>query len=228
MNVRTVPLRPFDGQRPGTSGLRKKVTVFQQPGYVESFVQSLFDVLPERAGKTLVVGGDGRYYNEEAIQTILRLAAANGFGRALVGRAGLLSTPAASNVIRSRPADGGIILSASHNPGGPDGDFGIKYNVANGGPAPEKLTEAVYARTREVDRYLTLDAPAVDLTRTGASTLGNMRIEVIDPVADYAALMQRLFDFDRLRALFASGRFRMCFDAMHAITGPYAREILEG
>ena len=227
MNVRTVPLRPFDGQRPGTSGLRKKVTVFQQPGYVESFVQSLFDVLPERAGKTLVVGGDGRYYNEEAIQTILRLAAANGFGRALVGRAGLLSTPAASNVIRSRPADGGIILSASHNPGGPDGDFGIKYNVANGGPAPEKLTEAVYARTREVDRYLTLDAPAVDLTRTGASTLGNMRIEVIDPVADYASLMQRLFDFDRLRALFAGGRFRMCFDAMHAITGPYAKDILE-
>ncbi|HTT11230.1 MAG TPA: alpha-D-glucose phosphate-specific phosphoglucomutase [Burkholderiaceae bacterium] len=227
MNVRTVPLRPFDGQQPGTSGLRKKVTVFQQPGYVESFVQSLFDVLPAPAGKTLVVGGDGRFFNEEAIQIILRLAAANGFARALVGREGLLSTPAASNVIRSRPADGGIILSASHNPGGPDGDFGIKYNVANGGPAPEKLTEAVYARTKEIDRYLTLDAPAVDLRRTGASTLGDMRIEVIDPVADYAALMQRLFDFDRLRTLFAGGRFRMCFDSMHAITGPYATEILE-
>jgi phosphoglucomutase len=227
MNIRTVPLQPFEGQRPGTSGLRKKVPVFQQPGYVESFVQSLFDVLPERDGKTLVVGGDGRYFNEEAIQIILRLAAANGFARVLVGRDGLLSTPAASNVIRSRAADGGIILSASHNPGGPDGDFGIKYNVANGGPAPEKLTEAIYARTRTIDRYLTLDAPALDLRRTGASQLGNMRIEVIDPVTDYATLMQRLFDFDRLRALFAGGRFRARFDAMHAITGPYAKEILE-
>src|SRR5262245_50452939 len=172
MNVRTVPLRPFAGQRPGTSGLRKKVPVFQQPGYVESFVQSLFDVLPEHVGKTLVVGGDGRYYNEEAIQIILRLAAANGYARVLVGRDGLLSTPAASNVIRSRAADGGIILSASHNPGGPDGDFGIKYNVANGGPAPEKVTEAIYARTRTIDRYLTVDAPALDLRRTGASQLG--------------------------------------------------------
>jgi len=227
MNVRTVPLRPFDGQRPGTSGLRKKVPVFQQPGYVESFVQSLFDVLPDRAGKTLVVGGDGRYFNDAAIQIILRLAAANGFARALVGRNGLLSTPAASNVIRSRAAYGGIILSASHNPGGPEGDFGIKYNVSNGGPAPEKVTEAIYARTKEIDRYLTVDAPDLDIGRVGTSQLGAMRIEVIDPVADYATLMQRLFDFDRLRALFASGRFRMCFDAMHAITGPYAKDILE-
>src|SRR5262252_1747820 len=158
MNARTVPLKPFDGQRPGTSGLRKKVTVFQQPGYVESFVQSLFDVLPERAGKTLVVGGDGRYFNEEAIQIILRLAAANGFGRALVGREGLLSTPAASNVIRSRKADGGIILSASHNPGGPDGDFGIKYNVANGGPAPESVTAVIAERARTIERYRISDA----------------------------------------------------------------------
>jgi phosphoglucomutase len=227
MNVRTVPLRPFAGQRPGTSGLRKKVTVFQQPGYVESFVQSLFDVLPETTGKTLVVGGDGRYYNTQAIQVILRLAAANGFARVLVGRDGLLSTPAASHVIRSHAADGGIILSASHNPGGPEGDFGIKYNVANGGPAPEKLTEAIYARTQTIDRYLTIDAPALDLTRTGASELSGMHIEVIDPVADYAALMQRLFDFDRIRALLTAGHFRMCFDAMHAITGPYAHEILE-
>src|SRR5262245_42338848 len=227
MNVRTVPLRPFAGQRPGTSGLRKKVPVFQQPGYVESFVQSLFDVLPDRAGKTLVVGGDGRYFNDAAIQIILRLAAANGFARALVGRNGLLSTPAASNVIRSRAAYGGIILSASHNPGGPEGDFGITYNVSNGGPAPEKVTEAIYARTKEIDRYLTVDAPDIDIGRIGTSQLGDMRIEVIDPVADYASLMQRLFDFDRLRALFASGRFRMCFDAMHAITGPYAKDILE-
>jgi len=227
INVRTVPLQPFAGQRPGTSGLRKKVTVFQQPGYVESFVQSLFDVLPERAGRTLVVGGDGRYFNEEAIQIILRMAGANGFARVLVGRDGLLSTPAASHLIRSRAADGGIILSASHNPGGPDGDFGIKYNVANGGPAPEKLTEAVYARTQQIDRYLTIDAPAVDLRRTGASQVGNMHVEVIDPVADYAALMQRLFDFDRMRGLLTSGHLRLCFDAMHAVTGPYAKEILE-
>jgi phosphoglucomutase len=227
MNVRTVPIRPFAGQRPGTSGLRKKVPVFKQPGYVESFVQSLFDVLPDRAGKTLVVGGDGRYYNVEAIQTILRLAAANGFARVLVGRDGLLSTPAASHLIRSRAAYGGIILSASHNPGGPEGDFGIKYNVANGGPAPEKVTEAVYVRTQTIDRYLTLDAPPIDLGHIGSSNLGDMRIEVIDPVADYADLMERLFDFNRLRSLLGSGRFRMCFDAMHAITGPYAKEILE-
>jgi phosphoglucomutase len=227
MNVRNVPVRPFDGQRPGTSGLRKKVPVFQQAGYVESFVQSLFDVLPDRAGKTLVLGGDGRYFNDTAIQIILRLAAANGFGRVLVGRNGLLSTPAASNVIRSRAAYGGIILSASHNPGGPEGDFGIKYNVSNGGPAPEKVTEAVYARTKQIDRYLTVDAQDVDIGRVGKSQLGDMHIEVIDPVADYATLMQRLFDFDRLRALFAGGRFRMCFDAMHAITGPYAKDILE-
>ena len=227
MNVRNVPVRPFDGQRPGTSGLRKKVPVFQQPGYVESFVQSLFDVLPDHAGKTLVLGGDGRYFNDTAIQIILRLAAANGFGRVLVGRNGLLSTPAASNVIRSRAAYGGIILSASHNPGGPEGDFGIKYNVSNGGPAPEKVTEAVYARTKQIDRYLTIDAQDVDIGRVGTSQLGDMHVEVIDPVADYATLMQRLFDFDRLRALFAGGRFRMCFDAMHAITGPYAKDILE-
>jgi phosphoglucomutase len=227
MNVRTVPLRPFADQRPGTSGLRKTVPVFQEPGYVESFVQSLFDVLPDRDGKTLVVGGDGRYYNAEAIQTILRLAAANGFARVLVGRDGLLSTPAASHVIRSRAAYGGIILSASHNPGGPEGDFGIKYNVSNGGPAPEKITEAIFARTQKIDRYLTFEGPPVDLAHVGASNLGGMRIEVIDPVADYADLMQRLFDFDRLRSLLGSGRFRMCFDAMHAITGPYAKEILE-
>jgi phosphoglucomutase len=227
MNIRTVPLRPFAGQRPGTSGLRKKVTVFQQPGYVESFVQSLFDVLPDRAGKALVLGGDGRFFNDAAIQTIARLAAANGFARLLVGRGGLLSTPAASHVIRSRGAFGGIILSASHNPGGPDGDFGIKYNIENGGPAPERVTEAVYARTQVIDRYLTIDAPPLDLDRLGTSALGAMQVEVIDPVADYAALMQRLFDFERIQALLTGGRFRMCFDAMHAITGPYGHEILE-
>ncbi len=227
MTVRTVPLTPFSGQRPGTSGLRKKVPVFQQPGYVEAFVQSLFDVLPDRHGKTLVLGGDGRFFNDVAIRIIARLAAANGFGRLLVGRGGLLSTPAASHVIRSRGAYGGIILSASHNPGGPDGDFGIKYNIDNGGPAPERVTEAIYARTQVVDRYLTIDAAPLDLSRLGTTTLGTMLVEVIDPVAGYAALMQRLFDFERVRRLLQGGRFRMCFDAMHAITGPYAREILE-
>jgi phosphoglucomutase len=226
MTPRTVAIAPFAGQKPGTSGLRKKVAVFRQPGYVETFVQSVFDVLPERTGKTLVLGGDGRYFNERAIQVILKLAAANGFARVLVGRDGLLSTPAASHVIRKHGTYGGIILSASHNPGGPNGDFGIKYNVGNGGPAPEKVTDAIYARTQTIDRYLTFDLPDVELARVGTSTLGDMRVEVIDPVADYAELMQRLFDFDRMRALFKNG-FRMCFDAMHAVTGPYARTILE-
>ncbi len=228
MQARLVAIQPFAGQRPGTSGLRKKVPVFQQPGYLEAFVQSLFDVLPELPGKTLVLGGDGRYYNDQALQVILRLAAANGAARVLVGRDGLLSTPAASHLIRKNQAFGGIILSASHNPGGPDGDFGIKYNAANGGPAPEKLTEAVYARTLVIDRYLTVDTPAVDLGRLGGAAVASMQVEVVDPVADYAALMQQLFDFERMRALLAAGRFRLCFDAMHAITGPYAHTILEG
>lgn len=227
MSPRLVAVTAFAGQKPGTSGLRKKVAVFEQPGYIESFVQSLFDVLPDQPGKTLVLGGDGRYFNDRAIQIILRLAAANGFARVLAGRDGLLSTPAASHVIRKHGAYGGIILSASHNPGGPEGDFGIKYNVGNGGPAPEKVSDAIYARTQTIDRYLTLEAPEVDLTRVGTTTVGDMRIDVIDPVADYAALMGRLFDFERMRLLFRGG-FRMCFDAMHAITGPYAQTILEG
>lgn len=219
-------LRPFDDQRPGTSGLRKKVAVFQQPGYLEAFVQSVFDVLPDRAGQTLVLGGDGRFYNREAIQTILRLAAANGFGRVLVGQGGILSTPAASCVIRGHGALGGLILSASHNPGGPDADFGIKYNTSNGGPAPERVTDAIWARTKEIARYLTVEAPKVDLDTIGESQIAGMEVRVIDPVQDYAALMEALFDFDAIRALFESG-FRMRFDAMHAVTGPYAKEILE-
>ncbi|HEX7157295.1 MAG TPA: alpha-D-glucose phosphate-specific phosphoglucomutase, partial [Burkholderiaceae bacterium] len=227
MQPRLVAISPFAGQRPGTSGLRKKVPVFQQPGYLEAFVQSLFDVLPDHAGKTLVLGGDGRFFNDEALQIILRLAAANGFGRALVGRGGLLSTPAASHLIRKNSAYGGVILSASHNPGGPEGDFGIKYNVANGGPAPERVTEAIYARTQTIDRYQTVDAPPLDLAHEGSSALGAMRVDVVDPVADYAQLMQRLFDFERMRKLVHSGGFRICFDAMHAITGPYAHAILE-
>ena len=228
MQVKTVPTRPVEGQLPGTSGLRKKVVVFQQPGYLENFVQSVFDVLPGLVGSTLVLGGDGRYYNDRAIQTILRLAAANGVAKVIVGRGGLLSTPAASELIRRRAALGGLILSASHNPGGPDGDFGIKYNIANGGPAPEKLTSAIHQRTLVIDRYLSVDAADIDLQRMGETALGAMRIEVVDPVASYARLMQQLFDFERLRALLTRGDFRICFDAMHAITGPYAHAILEG
>ncbi|UAK25961.1 alpha-D-glucose phosphate-specific phosphoglucomutase [Sphingomonas nostoxanthinifaciens] len=224
--TRSIATTPFDDQKPGTSGLRKKVRVFQQPGYAKNFIQSVFDVLDGFAGQTLVLGGDGRFLNREVIQTAIRMAAANGFGRVLVGSGGILSTPAASNVIRKYGAFGGLILSASHNPGGPDEDFGIKYNISNGGPAPEKVTDAVYARSKVIDRYLTVDVPDVDLDRLGSTQVGDMTIEVIDPVEDYAALMEELFDFGAIRSLIAGG-FRLSFDAMHAVTGPYAHEILE-
>ena len=227
MSIVTVPTTPFADQKPGTSGLRKKVPVFQEPNYVENFVQSIFDSLEGKDGQTLVLGGDGRYYNREVVQIVLKMAAANGFGRVLVGQGGLLSTPAVSAVIRGRKAFGGIVLSASHNPGGPHGDFGIKYNIGNGGPAPEKITDAIFDRTTSITEYRILDAPDLDLDRIGTSTLGGMTVEVIDPVADYQALMASLFDFAAIRALFASG-FTMRFDAMHAVTGPYATAILEG
>jgi phosphoglucomutase len=227
MTTLSKPTKPFADQNPGTSGLRKRVTVFQQPGYLENFVQAIFDAAELSRGATIVVGGDGRFFNREAIQVVLRIAAANGIGRALVGRGGILSTPAASCVIRERKADGGIILSASHNPGGPNGDFGVKYNLANGGPAPEQITAKIAARTRAITEYRVVDAPDVPLDRDGDHTVGDLTVTVIDPVADYADLMERLFDFAALRRLFASGRFRMLFDAMHAVTGPYAREILE-
>ncbi len=222
----TIATKPYADQRPGTSGLRKKVPVFRQENYAENFIQSVFDSLEGYAGKALVIGGDGRFYNREVIQTAIRMAAANGFGKVIVGRGGILSTPAASHVIRKYGAFGGLILSASHNPGGPNEDFGIKYNIGNGGPAPEKVTEAVFARTKVIDRYLTLDAPDIALDRIGAQEVGGMAVEVIDPVADYAALMESLFDFDAIRRMFEGG-FRMVFDAMHAVTGPYAKEILE-
>lgn len=227
MNVIVKKTTPFPDQKPGTSGLRKKVSVFQQAGYLENFVQSIFDSLEEFSGATLVLGGDGRFYNRHAAQVILRMAAANGFGKVLVGRGGLLSTPAASCIIRKHEAFGGIILSASHNPAGPDGDFGIKYNTANGGPAAEKITDAIYARSRSISQYRTLDTQDIDLDTVGETRLGDMRVEIIDPVADYADLMQQLFDFDCIHALIDSGRFHLCFDAMHAITGPYAKEILD-
>ncbi len=227
MNVKQVSTTPFDDQRPGTSGLRKKVRVFRQPHYLENFVQSIFDSLEGFRGRTLVLGGDGRYYNRQAVQTIIRMAAANGFGRLLVGRDGLLSTPATSCVIRKHKAFGGIILSASHNPAGPDGDFGIKYNTGNGGPAPEPLTEAIYRNSLAIERYLSLDSEDIDLGAPGETRLGDTVVEIIDPVADYAELMEQLFDFNRIHALINTGVFHMRFDAMHAVTGPYAVEILE-
>lgn len=227
MTVKTVTTTPIEGQKPGTSGLRAKTRVFMQPGYLENFVQSIFDAVGPVAGKTLVVGGDGRFFNRRAIQTILKMAAANGAARAVVGREGLLSTPAASAVIRHLRTDGGLILSASHNPGGEDGDFGLKYNIPAGGPAPEGVTGAIHANTLKITEYRILEAGDVDLSALGESRLGGMAVEVIDPVAIYADLMRSLFDFDAIRAHFAAG-FRMRFDAMHAVTGPYARAILEG
>ncbi len=228
MTINTIATRPFDGQKPGTSGLRKKVRVFQQPHYLENFVQSIFDILDDYRGGTLILGGDGRYYNREALQIILKIAAANGVAKVLVGQGGILSTPAVSCVIRKNEAFGGIVLSASHNPGGPDNDFGIKYNISNGGPAPENITEAIYSRTREIDRYEILAAPEVPLDRVGQTHVGEMLVQVIDPVVDYVELMQTLFDFERLRALLTSADFSLVYDAMHAVTGPYARAILEG
>lgn len=225
--ILTVATKPYDDQKPGTSGLRKKVPVFQQPHYVQNFIQSIFDSLDGFAGQTLVIGGDGRYYNREVIQIAIRMAAANGFGRVLVGRGGILSTPAASHVIRKHTAFGGIILSASHNPGGPHEDFGIKYNAENGGPAPEKMTEAMFARTKSITQYRTTNSADISLDALGQTTVDGMAVEIIDPVTDYAVLMQELFDFPALKAMFASG-FRMRFDAMHAVTGPYAEAILEG
>ena len=225
--IRTIATRPYTDQKPGTSGLRKKVPVFQQAHYLENFVQSIFDSLEGFAGKTLVLGGDGRYYNREAIQKVVKIASANGFGKVVVGQGGILSTPAVSAMIRSLKAFGGIILSASHNPGGPDGDFGIKYNGANGGPAPESITDAIFKRSIGITAYQIEDGADFDLDKLGNTQVGKLTVEVVDPVANYADLMRSLFDFDALRALFASG-FKMRFDGMHAVTGPYAKAIFEG
>ncbi|WP_420821945.1 alpha-D-glucose phosphate-specific phosphoglucomutase [Pseudorhodobacter turbinis] len=224
--IRTIPVTPFDGQKPGTSGLRKKTRVFMQPHYLECFVQAIFASIGGVAGKTLVIGGDGRFYNDRAVQIILAMAAGQGAARAIVGQGGLLSTPAASHLIRLNKTDGGIILSASHNPGGEDEDFGIKFNMSNGGPAPESVTEAMYAATRSLSEYTLFEAPDLDLGRISTVTLGDMQVDIVDPVADYADLMETLFDFPAIRARFAAG-FTMRFDAMCAITGPYAVEVLE-
>lgn len=224
--IKTVSTTPYQDQKPGTSGLRKKVPVFAQPNYAENFIQSIFDSLEGFEGKTLVIGGDGRYYNREVIQKAIKMAAAAGFGKVMVGQGGILSTPAASNVIRKYHAFGGIVLSASHNPGGPNEDFGIKYNIGNGGPAPEKITDAIYARSKVIDTYKIADTADLDLDKIGTFKVAGMDVEVIDPVADYAELMEQLFDFGAIRALIASG-VRVVIDSMGAVTGPYATEILE-
>ena len=221
-----VQSHPYPGQKPGTSGLRKKVVEFQQPNYLENFVQSIFNTIGPCPGHTLVIGGDGRFYNREAIQIIIRMAIANNFSRLLVGRGGLLSTPAVSCVIRKQEAFGGIVLSASHNPGGPTEDFGIKYNAANGGPASEKITDEIYRQSQNIQEYFSVQSEDVDLDSLGKHQINETQIEIIDPVADYADLMESIFDFPAMSSLFSGEKFGMCFDAMHAVTGPYAKEIL--
>jgi len=226
MQIEIIATQPYNDQNPGTSGLRKKVKVFQQPGYLENFVQAIFDSLEDFTGKTLVLGGDGRYFNRVAIQTIIKIAAANGFGELIIGQGGLLSTPAASHVIRKYAAFGGLILSASHNPGGPDEDFGIKYNVGNGGPAPEKYTNAFFQRSQVIDSYKTTAIEDVDLDSIGSQQIDELKITIIDPVTDYAELMQSIFDFNLLKQSISSGYITLLFDAMSAITGPYGKRIL--
>ncbi len=226
MAIKTVSTTPFDDQKPGTSGLRKQVPTFQKPNYLENFIQSTFDSLEDYQDKTLVVGGDGRYYNRPAIQIILKMAAANGIGKVLVGQGGILSTPAASCLIRKYDAIGGIILSASHNPGGPEGDFGVKYNVSNGGPAPEKVTSAIFENSKSISEYKIADTEDINLDSLGTSHIEEMTVEVVDSVADYVELMKKLFDFDKIATLL-KGDFSMCMDSLHAVTGPYAKQIFE-
>ncbi|MDH5379106.1 MAG: alpha-D-glucose phosphate-specific phosphoglucomutase, partial [Gammaproteobacteria bacterium] len=223
----TIASSPFDDQKPGTSGLRKKTTVFQKAHYLENFVQAIFNSVPGLDGGSLVVGGDGRFHNRAAIQTIVRMAAANGVKKILIGQGGLLSTPAASCVIRKYQTNGGIILSASHNPGGPEGDFGIKFNTPNGGPAPESVTDAIYEASKTITEYHSLESEDMDLDSIGEFRLADTQIHIIDSVSDYAQLMESLFDFDAIAALLRTDGFRLRFDGMHAITGPYATEILQ-
>ncbi|WP_368344188.1 alpha-D-glucose phosphate-specific phosphoglucomutase [Pelagovum sp. HNIBRBA483] len=226
MEKLTISTQPIAGQKPGTSGLRKKTKVFMGPHFLENYVQAIFDGIGGVAGAVLVVGGDGRYFNDRAIQVILRMAAANGAAKVIVGKDGVLSTPAASHLIRKNKTEGGLILSASHNPGGIDADFGLKYNGPNGGPAAENVTDKIYAATQTLTEYRIIECMDIVIGAIGTQSLGAMAIEIVDPVTDYAALMEELFDFGAIRALFDSG-FTMRFDAMHAVTGPYAKEILE-
>jgi phosphoglucomutase len=227
-SLETVTTTSWPGQKPGTSGLRKRVTEYQQTGYLENFIQSIFNTIPLDDRTTLVLGGDGRYFNRDAARTIIAMAAANGFERVVVGQRALLSTPAVSNLIRKRHCAGGIVLSASHNPGGIDGDFGVKFNNASGAPAPESVTEAIHRETLGISEYRICRSPRqIDLDRCGESQLAEMTVEVVDAVDDYQQTMETVFDFDRLREGFRDGRLSVCFDAMHAVTGPYARTILE-
>jgi phosphoglucomutase len=227
MEVRTVSTFPFEDQRPGTSGLRKSVKTFQQPHYLENFIQATFNTREKNKGKTLVLGGDGRFYNREAIQIILKMAAANDIARIKLGQGGILSTPATSCLVRKYKTDGAIILTASHNPGGPDADFGVKYNIANGGPAPESVTEAIFEASKALQEYKIIDAPDIDIDTLGEITLGKMVVEIIDPVHDHAQLLETLFDFDAIKNLLAGSPFKLCMDSLHAVTGPYAHEIFE-
>ncbi len=227
IKLQPVKTQPFADQKPGTSGLRKTVKTFKQTDYLQNFVQSIFNCLPDLVGSTLIVGGDGRYYNREAIQIILRMAAANGVGKIILGQGGIFSTPAASHMIRKNKALGGIILSASHNPGGMSGDFGIKYNISNGGPAPEEFTNAVFEASKKITEYRIAGIKGIPLDIIGEYTIDRLQIEIVDSVADYAELMESLFDFPKIRALLSSDSFSMCFDAMYAVTGPYAKKILE-
>ncbi len=226
MKIEAIRSRAFVDQKPGTSGLRKKTAVFMQAGYLENFVQSIFNAIGGINGKSLVLGGDGRYFNREAVQTILKMSAAGGAVKVIVGQGGILSTPAVSNLIRQHETDGGIVLSASHNPGGADEDFGIKYNIANGGPAPESVTDRIYSETKSISHYQIAQVADLDLDAISTQSIGEMKVEIVDPVADYQELMKKLFDFDAISSLFSDG-FTLRFDAMHAVTGPYAKKILE-
>lgn len=225
MHTHTVATTPFDDQRVGTAGLRKTVAVFSQPRYLENFVQAVFDTVDGFDGASIVLGGDGRYHNDVAIQTILRMAAANGVAKVIVGQGGILSTPAASHLIRHFDAHSGFVLSASHNPAGPDGDFGIKFNIRGGGQAASSVTDAIYARSKQLAAYKIIDSDGVAIDQVGTQSLGDMTVEVVDSTALYADLMAQQFDFDAIRQLLA-GDFKMAFDAMHAVTGPYAKRIL--
>ncbi|MBR1904142.1 MAG: alpha-D-glucose phosphate-specific phosphoglucomutase, partial [Alphaproteobacteria bacterium] len=224
--IKTVQTTPYDDQKMGTAGLRKKSKIVEQPNYVENFVQSIFDTIGGVTGKTFVLGGDGRYYNKIAIQKIIKMAAANGMKKLIIGQNGIISTPTSSHVLLQNKADGGFVLTASHNPGGKNGDFGIKYATATGGQCPTAVSDKIYENAKNIREYKILEAPDVDLSRIGTQKLENMEIEVIDYLTPYVEMMEEIFDFDAIRKLFAGG-FRFVFDAFNAVTGPYAQKIFE-
>lgn len=224
--IKTIATTPYTDQKMGTAGIRKKSKIVSQPNYIENFIQSLFDAIGGVKGQTFVLGGDGRYYNDIAIQKIIKLAAANGMKKLIIGQNGMISTPASSEVLLKNHADGGLVLSASHNPGGENGDFGIKYATKSGGQCSSKISDAIYARTKEISAFKIFDAPDINLQNLGTQKLGDMEIEVIDPIGVYTEMMENIFDFAAIKKLFAGG-FTMVFDAMNAVTGPYAIKIFE-